>query len=47
MWVCPQFDARVPAEGLIQAMTFTAAALADVSDNEHINTAGAKQTSLL
>lgn len=46
MVVFPRFDVYVPAEGLIQVMTFMAAALADVSDNEHINTAAAKQTSL-
>lgn len=42
----PRFDVYVPANRLIQAMTFMAAAPADVSDNEHINTAAAKQTSL-
>lgn len=42
----PRFDAYVPADELIQVMTFTVAAPADVSDNEHINTPAAKQTSL-
>lgn len=46
MSVSPRFDVYVPADGLIQVMTFMAAALVDVSDNEHINTAAAKHTSL-
>lgn len=46
MPVFPRFDVYVPADGLIQVMTFMAAALPDVGDNEHINTPAAKLTSL-
>lgn len=46
MVVFLHFDGYVPADGLIQVMTFMTAGLVDVSDNEHINTAAAKQTSL-